>query len=146
VAEDTRETVTGRDRNELTAALKKRSGRERDELTAVLKERYEAGESIRALAAATGRSYGFVHRILTEAGVNLRGRGGATRARKRASAEERAAVQHARAAKAQPVRHTGAELRAALADIAPPDDRFAEDIAAALTLLTVEENDPWAGA
>jgi len=26
-----------------------------------------------------GRSYGFVHRILTETGVTLRGRGGATR-------------------------------------------------------------------
>lgn len=47
MAEDTRVTVTGR---------------ERDELTAVLKERYEAGESIRALAAAmaarTGSSIG----------------------------------------------------------------------------------------
>ena len=31
---------------------------------------------------ATGRSYGFIHRILTESGVNLRGRGGATRGKK----------------------------------------------------------------
>ena len=30
-------------------------------------------------AGSTGRSYGFVHRILTETGVSLRGRGGATR-------------------------------------------------------------------
>jgi len=44
-----------------------------------LKSRYEAGESIRALAIATGRSYGFIHRILTEQGVSLRGRGGSTR-------------------------------------------------------------------
>ncbi len=38
--------------------------------------RYQAGESIRSLAAGSGRSYGFVHRILTEAGVPLRTRGG----------------------------------------------------------------------
>ena len=43
----------------------------------------EAGESIRELAASTERSYGFVHRILVEAGVTLRGRGGATRNRGR---------------------------------------------------------------
>ena len=36
-------------------------------------------ESIRALAQSTGRSYGFVHRMLSESGVTLRGRGGATR-------------------------------------------------------------------
>ena len=52
---------------------------ERSELAADLKRRYEEGESIRRLAAATGRSYGFVHRLLSEAGVELRGRGGATR-------------------------------------------------------------------
>ena len=40
-------------------------------------ERYEAGESIRSLASSTGRSYGFIHRILTEMGVTLRSRGGA---------------------------------------------------------------------
>ena len=45
----------------------------------MLKKRYSAGESIRALAASTGRSYGFIHRILSESGVTLRGRGGATR-------------------------------------------------------------------
>lgn len=42
-------------------------------------------------------------------------------------------------------RRTGADLRAALADIPPPDDRFADDIADALALLTTEGNDPWAG-
>jgi hypothetical protein len=46
-----------------------------------LKSRYDSGESIRALALATGRSYGFIHRILTEQGVTLRGRGGSTRPR-----------------------------------------------------------------
>lgn len=41
-------------------------------------------------------------------------------------------------------RSTGADLRAALADIAPPDDRFAQDITDALAHVTTEERDPWA--
>jgi hypothetical protein len=49
-------------------------------MATVLKKRYDGGESIRALALATGRSYGFIHRMLTEHGVALRGRGGSTRA------------------------------------------------------------------
>ena len=56
------------------------TGADRAKLASDLKKRYDSGESIRSLAAATGRSYGFVHRILTEHGVSLRGRGGATRA------------------------------------------------------------------
>jgi Helix-turn-helix domain len=55
------------------------TGADRSKLATDLKKRYDAGESIRTLANATGRSYGFVHRILTETGVSLRGRGGATR-------------------------------------------------------------------
>ena len=55
------------------------TGTERNKLATDLKKRYDSGESIRALANATGRSYGFIHRILTETGVALRGRGGATR-------------------------------------------------------------------
>ena len=55
------------------------TGADRSKLATDLKSRYDAGESIRSLAAATGRSYGFIHRILTEIGVELRGRGGATR-------------------------------------------------------------------
>jgi Helix-turn-helix domain len=55
------------------------TGADRSKLASELKKRYDAGESIRSLAASTGRSYGFVHRILTESGVSLRGRGGATR-------------------------------------------------------------------
>lgn len=38
--------------------------------------RYRGGDSIRTIARDTGRSYGFVHRILTEGGAALRGRGG----------------------------------------------------------------------
>ena len=73
----------------MTETLKKGTrvtGADRTKLAADLKKRYNAGESIRSLAGSTGRSYGFVHRILTETGVSLRGRGGATRGRSRAKA------------------------------------------------------------
>ena len=53
------------------------TGADRSKLAADLSKRYGAGESIRSLAVSTGRSYGFVHRILTETGVALRSRGGA---------------------------------------------------------------------
>jgi hypothetical protein len=55
---------------------------ERFTLAKDLVKRYLSGESIRALAASTGRSYGFVHRVLTESGVKLRQRGGARRRKK----------------------------------------------------------------
>ena len=45
------------------------SGGERDKLAADLKKKYTAGASIRELAASTGRSYGFVHRVLSESGA-----------------------------------------------------------------------------
>ena len=64
------------------ADLKKGSrvtGDDRSKLAADLKKKYEKGESIRVLAEGSGRSYGFVHRILSESGATLRGRGGATR-------------------------------------------------------------------
>ncbi|WP_163505730.1 helix-turn-helix domain-containing protein [Fodinicola acaciae] len=59
------------------------TGDERSTLAKDLTRRYESGESIRSLASSTGRSYGFVHRILSESGTTLRGRGGATRGKKR---------------------------------------------------------------
>ena len=59
------------------------TGAERDALAARLVSEYEGGASIRALAESTGRSYGFVHRVLSETGVTLRGRGGATRTKKK---------------------------------------------------------------
>jgi hypothetical protein len=58
------------------------TGTERDKLGVDLKKKYASGASIRDLAQATGRSYGFVHRVLSESGVTLRGRGGATRTKK----------------------------------------------------------------
>lgn len=57
------------------------TGADRARLTAEVCRKYENGESIRTLAAETGRSYGFVHGLLVDASVPLRGRGGATRRR-----------------------------------------------------------------
>jgi hypothetical protein len=68
------------------ADLKKGSritGAERERLASDLRRKYDAGQSIRALAQSTNRSYGFIHRILSETGTTLRGRGGATRGKKR---------------------------------------------------------------
>ena len=47
----------------------------RAELAPELKTQYEQGATIRALAETTGRSYGFIREVLTEAGVVLRSRG-----------------------------------------------------------------------
>ncbi|MFI9780572.1 helix-turn-helix domain-containing protein [Streptomyces sp. NPDC051956] len=58
---------------------KRITGAEREQLAVELKAAYEGGASIRSIADSTGRSYGFVHHILTEVGVTLRQRGGATR-------------------------------------------------------------------
>lgn len=55
-------------------------GEERRELTAYVTAEYEKGQSIRDIASTIGRSYGFVHRLLAEAGVDFRTRGGARRA------------------------------------------------------------------
>ena len=55
------------------------TGAERGTLSDQLRKEYEAGRSIRSIAEETGRSYGFVHRVLQESGATLRGRGGATR-------------------------------------------------------------------
>jgi len=66
------------------AVLKKGArimGAERNKLAIELKKQYDKGKSIRELADSHGRSYWFVHRVLSESGVTLRGRGGATRAK-----------------------------------------------------------------
>ncbi|GAB2812564.1 helix-turn-helix domain-containing protein [Actinocorallia aurea] len=55
------------------------SGERREKLAKEIAEGYQAGRSIRQLAAETGRSYGAVHRLLVDTGVPLRGRGGARR-------------------------------------------------------------------
>lgn len=58
---------------------KRVTGEERDALAADLKRRYEGGETIRQLHDATGRSFGAIQRLLSEAGVTMRPRGGANR-------------------------------------------------------------------
>ncbi|MFB7633211.1 helix-turn-helix domain-containing protein [Streptomyces sp. NPDC056149] len=58
---------------------KRITGAARDELAGDIEKAYEGGASIRAIAASLGRSYGFVHGILVEGGVTLRGRGGNSR-------------------------------------------------------------------
>ncbi len=60
------------------------TGAERAKLAGDLKRQYDKGRSIRDLAESNGRSYGFVHRVLSESGVTLRGRGGSTRSRTKA--------------------------------------------------------------
>ena len=54
------------------------TGAERDTVATDLKKRYDGGESIRSLAESTGRSYGFIHRILSDSGTAMRNRGGRT--------------------------------------------------------------------
>lgn len=56
-------------------------GEDRDRLASQVTDEYQDGKSIRDIAAATGRSYGFVHRVLVESGIAMRSRGGATRRR-----------------------------------------------------------------
>ena len=55
------------------------TGAQREKLAAQYVKKYESGQSIRQIADKAGRSYGFVHRVLVESGVALRGRGGPTR-------------------------------------------------------------------
>ncbi|MET9144570.1 MULTISPECIES: helix-turn-helix domain-containing protein [unclassified Streptomyces] len=52
------------------------TGTARAELAREMRKQYEHGMSIRAIAEEHGRSYGFVHKMLTETDVPLRGRGG----------------------------------------------------------------------
>ncbi|HET6210634.1 MAG TPA: helix-turn-helix domain-containing protein [Jatrophihabitans sp.] len=59
------------------------TGSERMKLAIEIKKQYEKGRSIRELADSHKRSYGFVHRLLMENDVSLRGRGGATRGKKK---------------------------------------------------------------
>lgn len=58
------------------------SGTERDRLAAELLTRYESGLSVREICGETGYSIGRVRRLLIDAGVEFRSRGGATHRRK----------------------------------------------------------------
>jgi hypothetical protein len=66
------------------------TGAQRTTLASQYAKRYAAGESIRKIADDAGRSFGFVHGVLKEAGVELRGRGGATRGAKKAASSSTA--------------------------------------------------------
>ncbi|WP_113705473.1 helix-turn-helix domain-containing protein [Nonomuraea lactucae] len=57
-------------------------GAERAQLAAAIGERYAGGDSVREIAESIDRSYGFVHRLLEEAGAELRRRGRSRRATK----------------------------------------------------------------
>jgi predicted transcriptional regulator len=59
------------------------TGSDRTKLASEVRKQYERGRSIRELADSHGRSYGFIHRLLSENEVTLRGRGGATRGKKK---------------------------------------------------------------
>jgi hypothetical protein len=54
----------------ITGSLRKSIAKE-------LEVKYKQGATIRALADAEGKSYGFVHHLLTQHGVKMRPRGGA---------------------------------------------------------------------
>ena len=55
------------------------TGEDRARMADRVLAQYNEGHSIREIAQDTGRSYGFVHRVLSESDVALRGRGGPTR-------------------------------------------------------------------
>ncbi|MDT0453105.1 helix-turn-helix domain-containing protein [Streptomyces hesseae] len=58
---------------------KRITGAAREEIAGVIKNEYEGGKTIRAVAETHGRSYGFVHSVLTASGAHLRTRSGSTR-------------------------------------------------------------------
>lgn len=72
-------TQRGADRSDPSRPDRNRQvrGDERRDLTEYVTAEYDRGRSIRDIAASIGRSYGFVHRLLAEAGVDFRTRGGA---------------------------------------------------------------------
>ena len=54
-------------------------GPHRQALARAWREDYEAGSSLRSIAGASGRSYGFVRAVVVESGASLRSRGGSRR-------------------------------------------------------------------
>lgn len=57
------------------------TGPDRAKLATEIKAQYRKGASIRQLAETHGRSYGFIHRMLSESGTPLRQRGGRGKAK-----------------------------------------------------------------
>jgi hypothetical protein len=95
------------------------TGTQRTTLASQYAKRYAAGESIRKIADDAGRSFGFVHGVLKEAGVELRGRGGATRGAKKAASSSAARKTTAAAAKKAPAKKAPAKAAKAPAKKAP---------------------------
>lgn len=63
--------------------LKRVLGERRAKLAAEMADAYNKGASIRRIVQESGRSYGFVHRVLSERGdVTFRTRGGAVRGKR----------------------------------------------------------------
>lgn len=60
------------------------TGKARTTLIKEVAKQYRGGMSIRELAETHGRSYGSIHKMLTESGVKMRTRGGSPRGRTRA--------------------------------------------------------------
>jgi len=58
---------------------KRITGEDREALKAQFKRDYESGKTIRQLHESSGRSFGAIQRLLSEAGVTMRPRGGANR-------------------------------------------------------------------
>lgn len=71
--------VPGDENGSAVGGRRRLSAEERSALQQRLGSRYVEGSSIRQLAGEEGLSYGFVHRLLSESGTQLRGRGGSTR-------------------------------------------------------------------
>ena len=88
------------------------TGAQRTTLASQYARRYAAGESIRKIAEDAGRSFGFVHGVLKEAGVELRGRGGATRGVKKAASTSAAKRATTAAAKKAPAKKAPAKAAA----------------------------------
>lgn len=63
----------------MAAPNKRITGDERKNMAKSLRRRYEGGASVRELSAKTKRSYGWVNKLLKEAGTTLRPRGGPNR-------------------------------------------------------------------
>ncbi|MCI1748963.1 MAG: helix-turn-helix domain-containing protein [Acidipropionibacterium sp.] len=97
-------------------------GDERQALARVLADRYNDGAAIRSLAQECGRSYGLVRRLLAEAGVEFRARGGIDPASPETSGEQDAA-------ESTPAEEDAVE--AGSVDDAPAEDSAAEDEAIA---------------
>ena len=57
------------------------TGEDREKLSREVVKLYAKGESVRAIAEKLDRSYGNVHRLLVEAGVEFRPRGGPRKAK-----------------------------------------------------------------